>query len=72
MSGAFKLQLTGERIQKDRPYSWLDVFNNMHGAVKKSEVVKCLDRLAKAGELTLKLNGKQKVLVAAVARNGSE
>jgi len=47
--------------QQNRPYSAVDVFNNMHKEIGKTAVVKALDSLAEKGMILEKTYGKQKV-----------
>lgn len=42
----------------------VDVFNNLHGAVGKTAVVKILNALAERGEITVKTFGKSQLYVA--------
>ncbi len=35
--------------QQNRPYSHLQVYDNLHGAVKKTDVPKILDKLVEQG-----------------------
>lgn len=46
----------------------MDIFNNLHGAVGKTAVVKLLASLAERGEITVKAFGKQLVYVARQVR----
>ena len=45
-------------------YFIVDIFNNLHGAVGKTAVVKVLTSLSERGEITAKAYGKQMVYVA--------
>eukprot|EP00123_Amoebidium_parasiticum_P020591 comp5315_c0_seq1/m.1311 comp5315_c0_seq1/g.1311 ORF comp5315_c0_seq1/g.1311 comp5315_c0_seq1/m.1311 type:complete len:215 (-) comp5315_c0_seq1:215-859(-) len=46
---------------QNRPYSAVDVFNNLHGDIGKTQVVKSLEQLAKEDRINEKVYGKQKV-----------
>ncbi|KAI9138512.1 Tat binding protein 1-interacting protein-domain-containing protein [Paraphysoderma sedebokerense] len=50
--------------KQNRPYSAVDVFNNLHGAVGKSNVPKILNTLAERNEITAKQFNKTIVYVA--------
>ncbi|XP_072179104.1 homologous-pairing protein 2 homolog [Diadema setosum] len=50
--------------RQNRPYSAIDVFNNLHKEYGKTSIVRCLEELAKDGKITEKVYGKQKVYVA--------
>ncbi|KAI9092873.1 homologous-pairing protein 2 [Phlyctochytrium arcticum] len=50
--------------KQNRPYSAVDVFNNLAGQVGKTIVTKCLTSLAEEQQIHAKLNGKQWVYVA--------
>ncbi|KND03717.1 uncharacterized protein SPPG_01179 [Spizellomyces punctatus DAOM BR117] len=50
--------------KQNRPYSAVDVFNNLGGQVGKSNVLKALTALAEEKQIHAKLNGKQWVYVA--------
>lgn len=39
---------------QNRPYSLINIFDNLHGAVKKSQLVKILDALVEEGSLIMK------------------
>ena len=39
---------------QNRPYSLINIFDNLHGAVKKSQLVKILDTLVDEGSLIMK------------------
>jgi hypothetical protein len=43
---------------QNRPYSAIDVFNNLHGEVGKSQVVKVLTTMAEEGLIIEKVLGK--------------
>lgn len=45
----------------NRPYSAMNVFENLHGSIKKKNVQKKLERLAETGNLTKKLFGKTSI-----------
>ncbi|XP_013421171.1 homologous-pairing protein 2 homolog [Lingula anatina] len=47
--------------QQNRPYSAIDVFNNLHKEYGKTAVVKVLETLAQEGKIKEKTYGKQKV-----------
>lgn len=47
--------------QQNRPYSAVDIFNNLHKEFGKTAVVKALETLAENGKVTEKVYGKQKV-----------
>ena len=46
---------------QNRPYSATDVLLNLHKEIGKTQVVKSLEGLAKAGHLVEKVYGKQKI-----------
>ena len=46
---------------QNRPYSIINVFDNLHGKVKKSDLQKALDNLAASGEIICKEFGKSQV-----------
>ncbi|XP_029642237.1 homologous-pairing protein 2 homolog [Octopus sinensis] len=50
--------------QQNRPYSAIDVFNNLHKEYGKTAVTKSLDELAESGKIKKKTYGKQCVYVA--------
>jgi 26S proteasome regulatory subunit (ATPase 3-interacting protein) len=50
--------------KQNRPYSAVDVFNNLHGAVGKTACVRVLTSLAEKGQIHQKTYGKQSVFVA--------
>lgn len=50
--------------KQNRPYSAVDVFNNMHKEFGKTAVTKALDELAENGAIKKKMYGKQAVYVA--------
>ena len=45
----------------NRPYSPINVFDNMHGAIPKGVLLRLMDKLVADGKLTLKLFGKAQV-----------
>eukprot|EP00126_Sphaerothecum_destruens_P006589 Sdes_comp19436_c0_seq1m10822 len=47
--------------QMNRPYSAIDIFNNLHGEIMKSQVVKSLTSLSEGGLIKEKEYGKSKV-----------
>ena len=47
--------------KQNRPYSAIDIFNNLHKEYAKTAVVKCLEMLASEGKIKEKTYGKQKV-----------
>ena len=47
--------------KQNRPYSAVDIFNNLHKEFGKTAVVKTLETLAEEGKITEKVYGKQKV-----------
>ncbi|XP_067936141.1 homologous-pairing protein 2 homolog [Watersipora subatra] len=49
--------------QQNRPYSAVDIFNNLHKEYGKTLVVKTLEQLAEKGSIKEKNYGKQKVYV---------
>lgn len=49
--------------QQNRPYSLIDIFNNLHGAVGKTALQKVLDQLAEDQVIVAKAFGKQTVYV---------
>ena len=49
---------------QNRPYSATDVFNNLHGKVGKTAVVKLLAQMQENGTIHGKIYGKQWVYVA--------
>lgn len=49
---------------QNRPYSATDVFNNLHGQVGKTAVVKLLAQMQENGTIHGKVYGKQWVYVA--------
>jgi Fe2+ or Zn2+ uptake regulation protein len=51
-------------VSQNRPYSHQNVFDNLHGKVKKASVPKILDALADAGKLVRKDFGKAKIYLA--------
>jgi 26S proteasome regulatory subunit (ATPase 3-interacting protein) len=48
-------------VQQNRPYSALNVSDNLRGAVKKAQVTKVLDHLAELGKVQAKDFGKARV-----------
>lgn len=50
--------------KQNRPYSAIDIFNNLHKEYGKTAIVKALESLAAAVKIREKLYGKQKVYVA--------
>jgi 26S proteasome regulatory subunit (ATPase 3-interacting protein) len=50
--------------KQNRPYSAVDVFNNLNGQLGKTQVVKGLAALAQSGDIQEKEYGKQKVYSA--------
>lgn len=46
---------------QNRPYSLINVFDNLHGAVKRAALSRVLDALADAGQLKSKVYGKAKI-----------
>ncbi|XP_006814071.1 homologous-pairing protein 2 homolog [Saccoglossus kowalevskii] len=50
--------------QNNRPYSAVDIFNNLHKEYGKTAVVRSLEDLANNGKIREKVYGKQKVYVA--------
>ncbi|XP_072038492.1 homologous-pairing protein 2 homolog [Amphiura filiformis] len=50
--------------KQNRPYSAIDIFNNLHKEYGKTAVVRVLEELGKEGKITEKVYGKQKVYVA--------
>jgi len=55
--------ITDYMTQQNRPYSALQVYENLHRAVKKPEVVRILDRLAEEGKLVAKSFKKNKIFL---------
>ena len=49
--------------KQNRPYSAMDIFNNLHGSVGKTQIVKVLTNLQEKNEITCKNYGKQQVYV---------
>jgi len=49
--------------EKNRPYSLINIHDNLHGKIKKANLEKLLDKLSKGedGELTCKEFGKAKI-----------
>jgi 26S proteasome regulatory subunit (ATPase 3-interacting protein) len=54
-----------EYLQRtNRPYSAIDIFNNLKGKIPKTMVVKCLNSMVESERIKGKLYGKQWVYVA--------
>lgn len=51
-------------VKQNRPYSAIDIFNNLHGAVGKTACVRVLNCLSEKGLIHQKTYGKQSVYVA--------
>lgn len=51
-------------IKQNRPYSAIDIFNNLHGSVGKTACVKLLISLSERNLIHQKVYGKQSVFVA--------
>jgi 26S proteasome regulatory subunit (ATPase 3-interacting protein) len=51
-------------VKQNRPYSAIDVFNNLHGAVGKTACVRVLSSLSERNLIHQKVYGKQSVFVA--------
>lgn len=49
---------------QNRPYSATDIFNNLHGQVGKTSVVKTLTKLYEEGRINGKAYGKQWIYFA--------
>lgn len=47
--------------EQNRPYSAINVHDNLHGAIRKAQVVRVLDQMAADGSLRSKQWGKFKV-----------
>jgi 26S proteasome regulatory subunit (ATPase 3-interacting protein) len=47
--------------QQNRPYSALNIFDNLRGAIKKPEVIRILDALSTEGLIRAKYFGKARV-----------
>ena len=47
--------------KQNRPYSLINIFDNLHGKIKKPQVQRILDSLTDAGELQMKEFGKAKI-----------
>ena len=47
--------------KQNRPYSAINVFDNLRGAVKKAQVQRLLDELAEDGVLVMKEYGKARI-----------
>lgn len=55
-------ELVFEYLKKtNRPYSVVNLVDNLHGQVKKAMCQKCIDKLVKEGKVTLKEHKKAKV-----------
>ena len=54
-------QILTYMVSKNRPYSAIDIFNNLHGEIGKTQVVKSLSQLAKDGQIKEKEYGKAKI-----------
>lgn len=52
----------------NRPYSHTQIFENLHGVVKKAAVPRCLDKLALEGKIQLKTFKKTKIYLADQSR----
>merc|ERR1711868_280875 len=50
--------------KQNRPYSAIDIFNNLHKEYGKTAVVRSLESMAEAGRIREKVYGKQKVYCA--------
>ncbi|VDN24756.1 unnamed protein product [Gongylonema pulchrum] len=50
--------------EQNRPYSAVDVWNNLHQKYPKAQVIKCLDNGVEQGVLCEKLISKQKIYFA--------
>ena len=48
---------------QNRPYSVIDLVNNLHNTIPKSKIEKVLEVLKEEGSIKEKLNGKQKAYV---------
>lgn len=48
----------------NRPYSVIDIVNNLHGQVGKANVTKILQQHVESGQVQQKMYGKQTVFVA--------
>lgn len=51
-------------IKENRPYSAVDIFNNLHREYGKTAVTRALENLAQEGKIKEKVYGKQKVYLA--------
>eukprot|EP01138_Halocafeteria_seosinensis_P005860 gb/GECG01005990.1/.p1 GENE.gb/GECG01005990.1/~~gb/GECG01005990.1/.p1 ORF type:complete len:373 (+),score=102.62 gb/GECG01005990.1/:1-1119(+) len=56
--------------KQNRPYSVLNIFENLHGAVKKASLTRVLDKLADEGKIHAKTYGKSKVYYPDQAQYG--
>lgn len=48
-------------VRQNRPYSVIDIFNNLHKEYGKTAVVRALDQLVEEGKIKEKTYGKQKI-----------
>ena len=46
---------------QNRPYSLINIFDNLHGAIKKSQLQNILDSLTKEEKLIMKIYGSTKI-----------
>lgn len=53
-----EIKILDYMTKTNRPYSAINVFDNLHGSIKKKIVIKKLDKLSETGNLTRKLFGK--------------
>src|SRR5258708_1288149 len=51
-------------VRQNRPYSAIDIFNNLHGEVGKTACVRVLSSLSERNLIHQKVYGKQSVFVA--------
>jgi len=49
---------------QNRPYSLINIFDNLHGAIKKSQLQNILDSLTKEEKLIMKIYGNTKIYLA--------
>ena len=61
MSAAADKKILKYMQDQNRPYSATDVLLNLHKEIGKTQVVKSLESLSKAGHLVEKVYGKQKI-----------
>ncbi|XP_015905511.2 homologous-pairing protein 2 homolog [Parasteatoda tepidariorum] len=54
-------QVLDYMVQQNRPYSAIDIFNNLHKEIGKTVVLKALDHLVSEGKIREKMYGKQKI-----------